>query len=131
MTGMCIETSVPRARVAPQAVAAAALVLAALLNAPPGFLEFIICIPWRSLGELYPRPAAMEDVIGQLDMPPADKRRLVNTPIHPLLMPPVLDFLFTDSYAAGLPPLFQVRRRHVSHGCRSGAAGCAVLLPLC
>ena len=38
-----------------QHVAGVALVVACLLNAPPSFLEFLLCIPWRHLGELYPR----------------------------------------------------------------------------
>lgn len=38
-----------------QAVAAAALAVSALFNAPPGFLEFLLCIPWRKLPQLYPR----------------------------------------------------------------------------
>lgn len=38
-----------------QQVAGAVLVVACLLNAPPSFLEFLLCIPWRHLGDLYPR----------------------------------------------------------------------------
>ena len=38
-----------------QQVAGAVLVIACLLNAPPSFLEFLLCIPWRHLGDLYPR----------------------------------------------------------------------------
>lgn len=44
----------PSARaVAWQAVAGAALSAAALLNLPPWFLEFLLCLPWARLGELY------------------------------------------------------------------------------
>ncbi|DBB08446.1 TPA: hypothetical protein ACH3X3_008597 [Trebouxia sp. C0006] len=38
-----------------QHIAGVALVVACLLNAPPSFLEFLLCVPWRHLGELYPR----------------------------------------------------------------------------
>jgi hypothetical protein len=38
-----------------QAVAGAALCVAALMNAPPGFLEFLLCVPWRKLSQLYPK----------------------------------------------------------------------------
>ena len=38
-----------------QHVAGAVLIVACLLNATPSFLEFLLCIPWRHLGELYPR----------------------------------------------------------------------------
>lgn len=37
-----------------QAVASAALCVSALLNAPPGFLEFLLCVPWHKLSQLYP-----------------------------------------------------------------------------
>ncbi len=40
---------------AAQAVAGAALCVASLLNAPPGFLEFLLCVPWRKLTQLYPK----------------------------------------------------------------------------
>lgn len=40
---------------ATQAVAGAALCVASLMNAPPGFLEFLCCVPWNNLAELYPR----------------------------------------------------------------------------
>lgn len=38
-----------------QQIAGLVLVVACLLNAPPSFLEFLLCVPWRHLGELYPR----------------------------------------------------------------------------
>lgn len=38
-----------------QQVAGAVLIVACLLNTTPSFLEFLLCIPWRQLGELYPR----------------------------------------------------------------------------
>lgn len=38
-----------------QAVASAALAVSALMNAPPGFLEFLLCVPWRKLSQLYPK----------------------------------------------------------------------------
>ncbi|WIA08813.1 hypothetical protein OEZ85_008235 [Tetradesmus obliquus] len=37
-----------------RAVAGAALAVSSLMNAPPGFLEFLLCIPWRQLPLLYP-----------------------------------------------------------------------------
>lgn len=44
----------PPRSVLPQAVAGAALAVAALMNAPPGFLEFLLCVPWAALGTMYP-----------------------------------------------------------------------------
>ncbi len=52
-----------------QAVAAAALAVSALSNAPPGFLEFLLCIPWRKLPQLYPRRCAAAAVV-PLALPP-------------------------------------------------------------
>lgn len=35
-----------------QQVAGAVLVAACLLNVPPSFLEFLLCLPWRQLEDL-------------------------------------------------------------------------------
>ena len=40
----------------------------------------------------------------QLEIPDATRRELVNTPIHPVLMPTVLEFLFSETYRESLPP---------------------------
>jgi len=50
---MCAAgAGVTRARRA-QAVAGAALAAAALLNLPPWLLEFLLCLPWARLADLY------------------------------------------------------------------------------
>lgn len=51
-------------------MAGAALAVSALLNSPPGFLEFLLCIPWPRLPELYPRnaEAAPEELLAQLQV---------------------------------------------------------------
>ena len=38
-----------------RAVAGAVLCVSALMNTPPGFLEFVLCIPWNELPRLYQR----------------------------------------------------------------------------
>lgn len=38
-----------------QAVACATMCVGSLMNAPPGFLEFLLCVPWANLHQLYPR----------------------------------------------------------------------------
>lgn len=43
-----------------RSVAGAALAVATLMNAPPGFLEFLLCVPWAELGPLYLRPESEE-----------------------------------------------------------------------
>lgn len=60
------DLSEPRCR----AVAGAALAVSALLNSPPGFLEFLLCIPWARLPELYPAGpgAAPEELLAQLEV---------------------------------------------------------------
>lgn len=45
---------------AARSVAAAALTVATLMNAPPGFLEFLLCVPWAELGPLYLQPEREE-----------------------------------------------------------------------
>lgn len=55
---------------AARSVAAAALAVATLMNAPPGFLEFLLCVPWADLGPLYMRPER-EEGGGELVIPQA------------------------------------------------------------
>jgi hypothetical protein len=51
-------------------VAVAALAVATLLNAPPGFLDFLLCVPWAELGPLYVQ-RGREEGGGQLPIPQA------------------------------------------------------------
>lgn len=65
---------------AARAVAAAALAVATLMNAPPGFLEFLLCVPWADLGALYQQAEREEDgaapAVPQVrPAPPAGSRR--------------------------------------------------------
>ncbi len=52
-------------------MAAAALAVATLMNAPPGFLEFLLCVPWADLGPLYLRPEREDGGAGELVIPQA------------------------------------------------------------
>eukprot|EP00878_Enallax_costatus_P014166 GHUV01014815.1.p1 GENE.GHUV01014815.1~~GHUV01014815.1.p1 ORF type:complete len:1261 (+),score=458.53 GHUV01014815.1:316-4098(+) len=97
-----------------RAVAAAALAVSALMNAPPGFLEFLLCIPWRQLPQLYPtasQSAEQQDqadqLLAQLAVDEQERKLLVNMPIHPQLMQTVLGFLYRPEYADSLPPLLR------------------------
>ena len=79
-------------------VAAAALAVATLMNAPPGFLEFLLCMPWRELGPLYLRPEGPEGapLAPQLAAGACERRGdLVNARLDPALLDCVLDFLYT------------------------------------
>lgn len=56
LNGVCLLCSAVLTFIAcMQQVAGTVLSVACLLNAPPSFLEFLLCIPWRHLGGLYPR----------------------------------------------------------------------------
>ncbi len=51
-----------------RAVAVATLALSSLLNAPPGFLEFLLCIPWHELATLYPRKDCVDKLLAHLQV---------------------------------------------------------------
>ena len=58
---------------AASAVAGAALAVATLSNAPPGFLDFLLCLPWAELGPLFlQRRAGGED--GEASIPQVRRR---------------------------------------------------------
>ena len=95
-----------------QAVACAALAVATLLNAPPGFLEFLLCMPWNDLPDLY---AACGDVsaadissapkLKLLSPGPEERAALVNTQLDTGLLDCVMDFLYKPEHSQSLPPL--------------------------
>jgi hypothetical protein len=93
-----------------RAVASAVISLAALLNAPPGFLEFLLCMPWARLADPPPPQAdGFEPPGEQFEVDAAERAAVVNGPIHPALLPLVLDFVLSGEHAAGLPPMLLVR----------------------
>lgn len=119
-----------------QAVAGAALAVSSLMNAPPGFLEFLLCIPWRQLPLLYPgahkapgqqeqqeqdeqqeqgqqqEQQSPEQVLAQvLAVDYGERRLLVNMRIHPQLMRPVLDFMYKPEHADSVPPLLRPQQQ--------------------
>ncbi|GLC37451.1 hypothetical protein PLESTB_001584400 [Pleodorina starrii] len=98
-----------------RAVASAALAVSALMNAPPGFLEFLLCVPWRKLSQLYPktpnlaaRSDSIDKLVSNLQVTDEERRKLVNTRIDPALMGTVLDFLYKDKHADSVPPMLQL-----------------------
>ncbi|KAL6760662.1 hypothetical protein V8C86DRAFT_1058572 [Haematococcus lacustris] len=90
-----------------RAVAAAALSVAALMNAPPGFLEFLLCVPWRKLSQL-PKSDSIDKLISNLRVTEEERRRLVNTRLQPCLLRTVLDFLYKADHADSVPPCLQL-----------------------
>ncbi|GIL58872.1 hypothetical protein Vafri_13838, partial [Volvox africanus] len=98
-----------------RAVASAALAVSALMNAPAGFLEFLLCVPWRKLSQLYPktpnlaaRSDSIDKLVSNLQVTDEERRKLVNTRIDPALMGTVLDFLYKDKHADSVPPMLQL-----------------------
>lgn len=79
-------------------VAVAALAVATLMNAPPGFLEFLLCMPWDALGPLYLRPEGPEGarLVPHLAESACEPSQgdLVNVRLDPSLIDCVLDFLY-------------------------------------
>jgi len=128
-----IHTVPPRLLCPLQAVAGAALAASALMNAPPGFLEFLLCIPWRRLPQLYPSTAAgtaavsgrsssstdadneqqkqqqpgQQDLLAESAADEAERRLLVNLPLHPELVRPVLQFMYKPQHADSVPPILR------------------------
>lgn len=114
-----------------QAVAGAALAASALMNAPPGFLEFLLCIPWRRLPQLYPstgaatkaasasrqegqqqpQQPAQQDLLAESAANEAERRLLVNLPVHPQLVRPVLQFMYKPQHADSVPPVLRPEKR--------------------
>eukprot|EP00775_Hariotina_reticulata_P008350 gene8350-8535_t len=91
-----------------RAVAGAALAASCLMNAPPGFLEFLLCIPWSQLPQLYPASFSLDqqgsgELPTQLAVDDQERRLLVNTPIHPQLMRPLLEFMYKPEHADSVP----------------------------
>eukprot|EP00210_Caulerpa_lentillifera_P005795 g5541.t1 len=85
-------------------VASAALSVGALLNCPPEILEFLIRIPWQSIEELLKRKSNDHEWIAeQLEISQTTRLELLNTPIHPTLIPSVLQFVFTEPYLSSAP----------------------------
>ncbi|KXZ46814.1 hypothetical protein GPECTOR_40g548 [Gonium pectorale] len=91
-----------------RAVASAALAVSALMNAPPGFLEFLLCVPWRKLSQLYPKSDSIDKLVSNLQVTDEERRKLVNTRIDPALMNTVLDFLYKEKHLDSVPPMLQL-----------------------
>lgn len=112
-----------------QAVAAAALAVSALMNAPPGFLEFLLCIPWRQLPQLYPAVSGTaeqqhsEKLLAHLAVDEQERKLLVNMPIHVKLVRPVLEFMYSPEHADSVPPLLRPQHQVGSSCKQQGAAG--------
>jgi hypothetical protein len=88
--------------------AAAAMALATLMGFPVAFLEYLLCIPWANFskkpGQGFVRGAGMP---GQFQVSQEECKRLINTPISPLLMDTFVDFLFSNEQSYSLPSILR------------------------
>lgn len=85
-------------------VASATLAASCLLNAPPGFIEFLLCTPWHQM-DLIQVGSDLESLLGVVDITTAQRTQVVNTPLDPHLVPVLMDFIYQDRYLPSLPPL--------------------------
>jgi hypothetical protein len=133
-----------------QAVAGAALAVSSLMNAPPGFLEFLLCIPWRQLPLRYPGAAkdagqqqqrgqaqqqqdqaqqqeqqSPEQLLSHLAVDEGERQLLVNMRIHPQLMRPVLEFMYKPEHADSVPPLLRPQQIQQQQQDQQGTAAAA------
>eukprot|EP00879_Flechtneria_rotunda_P010445 GHRR01010921.1.p1 GENE.GHRR01010921.1~~GHRR01010921.1.p1 ORF type:complete len:1048 (+),score=450.42 GHRR01010921.1:155-3298(+) len=81
------------------------------MNAPPGFLEFLLCIPWCQLPLMYPATKNSdyepEELLSRLSVDEQERRLLINMRIHPRLIAPVLEFLYKPENADSVPPVLR------------------------
>jgi hypothetical protein len=131
------------------AVAAAALSIATLLNAPPGFIEFLLCLPWYQFTSLYATIGDTPPTMNgfslpklHLATPTAEERaQLVNCQLlNEKLLDCIMDFLYTNSTidstisnSTVLPPLMclpKTVKYVLQNGAEAGALQQAVLVQL-
>ncbi|KAK9821741.1 hypothetical protein WJX81_001109 [Elliptochloris bilobata] len=88
-----------------QVVASAALAAAALLNLPHWFLEFLLCLPWARLGDLYRRSSGPEPLMAKLTVTDTERRRLAKARLAEPLLGELVRFVLRPEVADSLPPL--------------------------
>jgi hypothetical protein len=101
-----------------QQVAAASLCATCLLNAPPGFIEFLLCAPWSDM-ELLHATHDYKDALDAVHVSPEGRHTIVNTPVPDHLLEPLLTFIYRDEFELSLPPL--LLRSHDSSGSPVGS----------
>lgn len=85
-------------------VASATLAASCLLNAPPGFIEFLLCTPWHQM-DLIQAGSDLESLLGVVDITTAQRTQVVNTPLASHLISVLMDFIYQDRHLASLPPM--------------------------
>jgi hypothetical protein len=115
------------------AVAAAALAVATLLNAPSGFLEFLLCLPWSQFTDMYATigdaATASDASKMHLTTPTAtEKSKLVNCQLKDeRLLDCIMDFLYindidsTSNNSTVLPPLMCLGDNNIEYVSQNGA----------
>ncbi len=85
------------------------------MNAPPGFLEFLLCVPWTRLPQLSPAAGSRSPVsalMSELCLDAAERCVLVNERIQPALLSPLLEFLYRPEHVDCVPPLLRPEPGH-------------------
>lgn len=85
-------------------VASATLAASCLLNAPPGFIEFLLCTPWHQM-DLIQVGSDLESLLGVVDITTEQRTQVVNMPLATHLVPVLTDFIYQDRFFSSLPPL--------------------------
>lgn len=94
-------------------VASACLCVSCLLNAPPGFIEFLLCTPWHQMDLLY-AGSDPKELLGAVKITSEQRKDVVNTPLPDYLLPVVLSFIYQPLCEISLPPM--LLRTHNSLG---------------
>lgn len=85
-------------------VASGALSASCLLNAPPGFIEFLLCSPWSQM-ELLQRNADLQSLLGAINISAEQRAAAVNTRMPDYIVAVVLEFIYREPHEVSLPPL--------------------------
>jgi hypothetical protein len=96
-------------------VASAAICVSCLLNAPPGFIEFLLCSPWSQMHVLN-IGGDLKTQLGAINITSEQRQEVVNTRLPDHVLPIILGFIYQEQYEMSLPPM--LLRTHDSSGAK-------------
>lgn len=85
-------------------VASATLAASCILNAPPGFIEFLLCTPWHQMSVIQ-AGLDLESLLGVVNITTEQRTEAVNMPLPDYLVPVLTSFIYQDCYVSSLPPV--------------------------
>lgn len=109
------------------AVASATLAASCILNAPPGFIEFLLCTPWHQMSVMQ-AGSDLEALLGVVHITTEQRTEAVNMPIPQYLVPVLSSFMYQECFLSSLPPVFVFthdERANKLPGLEACAAGAA------